>query len=397
MTRLRLTRHLHSTDDTHRVTNLELFFDLVFVFALTQITSLVAHEPDALGFGRGAVLLAMIWFAWTSFAWLGNQARADEGLMRAGMLTALVGMFFVAVAIPSSFHSGRAGALLLATAYVTVRLTHFTVYWIAAGADHALRRQLVRGFAGSGFSVVLWFVGAALPEQPRLTLWFAGWAIDFVGVYVTSRNPGWRLTAASHFAERFGLIVLIAIGESLVSIGTTVSSQPLSWHLGGAVLAGLLIAIALWWLYFDVLVHVAERTLLTLTGIPRVKLARDSFTYLHLPIICGIVLSALGLKFALEGHAHGVGTWSLFGGMALYLVSLSALRRLNIGKWNRQRLVVAAALLGVAPVAGHLGSLGQLVIVAAMTTCLIGYEAVRFRDVRARIRHSDHDTVEPAV
>jgi low temperature requirement protein LtrA len=328
---------------------------------------------------------------------LGNQARADEGLMRAGMLTALIGMFFVAVAIPSSFHSGRAGALLLAIAYVTVRLTHFTVYWIAAGTDHALRRQLVRGFAGSGFSVVLWFVGAGLPEHPRLALWFAGWAVDFVGVYVTSRNPGWRLTAASYFAERFGLIVLIAIGESLVSIGATVSSQSLSWRLGGAILAGLFIAIALWWLYFDVLVHIAERRLLSLTGIPRVKLARDSFTYLHLPIITGIVLSALGLKFALEGHSRNVATWSLFGGIALYLVSLSALRRVNLGQWNSQRLVVALVLLGLAPAVVHLSGLGQLVIVAALTTCLVAYEAVRFRDVRAQIRHADHDTVEPAL
>jgi low temperature requirement protein LtrA len=301
-------------------------------------------------------------------------------------------MFFVAVAIPSTFEPGRAGAVLFVTAYVLVRATHVTVYWIAAGDDWALRRQLLRAFSPTAFSAVLWFAGAALDEHARLGFWFAGWAVDFIGVYLTSRNPGWRLTAASHFAERFGLIVLIAIGESLVSIGVGASGTEITWRFIGAILAGLVVAIALWWLYFDVIVHIAERTLLGLTGVPRVKLARDSFTYLHLPIVTGIVLTALGMKFALEEHApgghevHQAAAWSLFGGMALYLVALSALRRRNLGRWNRQRLVVAGALLVLALLARQLTGLEQLVAAAVISTALIGYEAVRFREVRREIR-----------
>jgi low temperature requirement protein LtrA len=380
---------MHSTDDTHRVTNLELFFDLVFVFALTQITSLVEHDHNWTGFARGAVLLAMIWFAWTAYSWLGNQARADEGLMRATMLCALVGMFFVAVAIPSSFND-RASALLFVTAYTVVRLAHVAVYWVAAGGDQELRRQLVRGFAGSAGSLALWFAGAAVGSHARLALWFIGWALDFVGVYVTSRNPGWRLTAAAHFAERFALIVLIAIGESLVSIGVGVSSAHLlvTWHLIAMILAGLAVAIGLWWLYFDVIVYVAEQTLIRLTGVARVKLARDSFTYLHLPIVAGIVITALGLRFALEQHyVHGPGVAALYGGMAIYLVSLSALRRRNLGSWNVERLVVAALLIGLAPVISRADALAQLLVLAVCTVGLIVFEAVRFADLRSRIRH----------
>jgi low temperature requirement protein LtrA len=390
MARLQLTAHLHPTDDKHRVTNLELFFDLVFVFALTQITTLVDHEPNATGFARGAVLLA-IWFGWTAYSWLGNQARADEGLMRFCMLSALVGMFFVAVAIPSSFDAGRAAAMLLATAYVLVRATHVIVYWIAARGDAGLRHQLLTGFTGTGVSAVLWLAGAAVNEHLRLAFWFTGWLIDFVGVYATSRNPGWRLTAASHFAERFALIVLIAIGESLVSIGVGVSAEDITWRLLGSVVLGLIVAISVWWLYFDVVAHVAEATLLRAQGVMRVHLARDSFTYLHLPIVTGIVLTALGLKFAVSGHhVHGVGCWTLFGGLALYLTSMSALRKRNVHTWNLRRLVAAATLLLLAPIASHLDGLGQLAVAAAVAALLVSYEGIRFADWRAEIHHDEH-------
>jgi low temperature requirement protein LtrA len=340
-------------------------------------------------FARGAVLLAMVWFSWTAYAWLGNQVRADAGLMRACMFAALTGMFFAAVAIPSSFDHGHAGAWLFAAAYVLVRGTHVAVYCMAAGDDTALRRQVLRSFSGTGVAAIFWFGGAAAHEQVRLWSWFIGWAIDFVGVYVTSRNPGWRLNAASHFAERFGLIVLIAIGESLISIGAPVSSQPITWHLVAGVFCGLLIAIALWWLYFDLVARVAEHTLLRLTGVARVKLARDSFTYLHLAIVTGIVLTALGLKFALtDSHAHGVGAWSLYGGMALYLLSLSGLKRRNIGAWNLQRAIVAIALLLLAPVVSHLGGLPQLALLAVVLTALITAEQTWGRAVHAQLSDS---------
>jgi low temperature requirement protein LtrA len=388
VTRLQLSAHLHGTDDSHRVTNLELFYDLVFVFALTQITHLIDTDPNAVHFGRGAVLLAMVWFSWTAYSWLGNQVRADVGLMRACMFAALIGMFFAAVAIPSSFDHGHAGAWLFVAAYVLVRGTHVTVYCIAAGEDTALRHQVLRSFSGTGVAAIFWFAGAAAHEQVRLWCWIVGWAIDFVAVYVTSRKPSWRLNAASHFAERFGLIVLIAIGESLISIGAPVSSRPITWHLVGGVLCGLLIAIALWWLYFDLVAHVAEHTLLSLTGVERVKLARDSFTYLHLAIVTGIVLTSLGLKFALtDHHAHGVGAWSLYGGMALYLLSLSALRRLNLGAWNVRRVAAAAILLVLAPLASHLDGLPQLALLAALVTALITAEQTLGRAVHAELSH----------
>jgi low temperature requirement protein LtrA len=401
----RFSLGLHPTDDSHRVTTLELLFDLVFVYALTQITTTVAHDLTLTGLAHGLVLMMLVWFGWTAYGWLGNQARADEGALRTAMIFAMVGYFLVALAVPEAFHDrpgGVSGPLVFVLAYAVVRLAHLGVYRLAAGDDIGLMRTLRRAFYSVLPSLVLLTVGALVAERWRLAVWAFAMALEYVLVFLIG-STGWRIHAPAHFAERHGLIVIIAIGESIVSVGVGVAGAPISWPILVGATLGMAIAVTLWWTYFDVVALVAEATLERLTGDDRVRLGRDSYTFLHLPIVTGIVLLALGAKVVMlqaaapSQHSHQaplpeVAIWTIYGGTAMYLVSLSMLRWRNIGRPNIERLVVAAMLLVVAAIVSFtdLPALWHPAFIAVAMVSLVGYEAIHFRDVRQRVRHADH-------
>ncbi len=394
---------VESTDEAHRVTTIELFFDLVFVFALTQVTALMADDATGRGLFRGLVLLALLWWAWCSYAWLGNQARADEGLIRAAMVVALATVFVFALVIPESFHDGEGGLFapfVLAACYAVVRLAHLAVYLVAAGDDAGLRRQLYLTAAPVGAACVLLVVGGVVGPPLQTLLWALALLVDYSGVWLAGTS-GWRLPSAVHFAERHGLIVIVAIGESIVAIGVGVAGEPLTWPILAASLLGLAVSVSLWWLYFDVVAPVAERVLAGLQGQDRSRLARDSYTYLHFPMIAGIVYLALGLKKVLtyvsDSDHHDLGdplstvpVIAMCGGVVLFLVALSAFRRRNVGTWNLQRLVVAAALVVLVPVGTMLPALATLAVVAALCVALVAYEAVHHAEARHAIRHAQH-------
>jgi len=388
------------TSESHRVTTLELLLDLVFVYAITQVTTYGAHHLTGTGLAQCLVLLGLIWFGWTAYAWLGNQARADEGPLRLAMIFAMVGFFVVALTVPEAFHDragGLFGPLVFVLAYATVRLAHLAVYRVAAGDDMELRATLRRAFLSVLPSLLLLLAGTVVGDDPRLALWALAVLLDYGTVFLSGAS-GWRVRAPSHFAERHGLIVIIAIGESIVSVGVAVADAPISWPILAGSTLGIIIAVALWWAYFDVVALVAERTLARLTGDARTRLARDSYTYLHLPLVTGIVMLALGTKVVLlqaasAEHSHGaplpdLALWVMYGGAALFLVSMSALRWRNLGRPNVQRLVVAALLLVAAAgaTAGDLPALVHLAVVTSALVMLLAYEVVRFRDVRATVR-----------
>jgi low temperature requirement protein LtrA len=401
----RLSLGLHPTDDSHRVTTLELLFDLVFVYALTQITTSVAHDLTLTGLAHGLVLMMLIWFGWTAYGWLGNQARADEGALRTAMIFAMVGYFMVALAVPEAFHDrpgGVSGPLVFVLAYAIVRLAHLGVYRLAAGTDADLVRTLRRAFYSVLPSLVLLTVGALVDEHWRLAVWAFAMALEYVLIFSIG-STGWRIHAPAHFAERHGLIVIIAIGESIVSVGVGVAGAPVSWPILVGSALGMAIAVTLWWTYFDVVALVAQRTLERLTGDERVRLGRDSYTFLHLPIVTGIVLLALGAKVVMlqaaepAQHSHqaplpGVAIWAIYGGTAMYLVSLSMLRWRNIGRPNLQRLLVAGLLLLAAAMLSltDIPALWHPAFVAVSMVSLVGYEAIHFRDVRQQVRRADH-------
>jgi low temperature requirement protein LtrA len=391
------------TNELHRVTTLELFFDLVFVFAFTQVTALMAADPTPTGALRGLVLLALLWWAWCSYAWLGNQAHADEGVVRLTVIVALGAMFVVALAIPESF-SDRTGGLfapfVLAACYAVVRVAHLVCYFIAAGDDSALRRQLVITAIPVVPAAGLLVVGGALGPPAQTILWALALLVDYSGIYLAGTS-GWRVHSARHFAERHELIVIVALGESLVAIGVGVSGQPLSGAVVLAATFGVAIAVALWWLYFDVVAHVAERTLAATQGEERTRLARDSYTYLHFPIVVSIIFIALGMKKVLEyvadTHHHDLGDAltgtplvALYGGVALYLLGHVAFRRRNVGSWNPHRTIAAACLLLLLPFAWRLPAVAALGVVAAVLVALVVYELVRFGAARDEVRHQPH-------
>ena len=395
--RRRLAR-IVPTDETHGVTTLELFFDLVFVFAITQITAFMAVDLGWQGCLRGLVLLSLLWFAWCSYSWLGNQARADEGILRGAYIVAMAAMFVVALAIPEAWGEeggGLSAPVLLAAGLAVVRLTHLAVYVVAAAGDVGLRRQVGRTAIPVGISAVLLLVGAVLGGPERTAAWIVALLVDYAGIYAVGVD--WRLPSPRHFAERYGLIVLIALGESMIAVGVGVGHLPLTVPTVVTALLGMAISVALWWAYFDVVAPVAERVLRKRQGADRVRLARDSYTYLHFPMVAGVIYLALGLKkvaqYVGDGAHHALtdplpatALWALYGGVASYLIGHLAFRLRNLGSINWPRAVVAALVL-VAPVAvGQLPALAALGLLAGVLVTLIAFEVVRYAEARAAIR-----------
>lgn len=398
------TRRLHlvSADEDHRVSTIELFFDLVFVYAITQTTQLMADHLSPTGVGQGLAMLAVLWWCWCSYAWLGTTIHVDHGIARLAMFGAMAVMFLVSLTIPEAFvdfPGGLYAPALFVVCYALVRLLHLVAYLGAAKHDPGLRKVLLRMFVGLLPSVVLLGVAAFLSGPWQLGLWVVALLADYLNVYLTGPE-GWRLNSPAHFAERFGLIVIIALGESIVAIGIGIGALPMSWLVTGAAVCGLALAAGMWWTYFDVVARVSEHRLTRATGVERAKLATDSYTFLHLPLIAGIVLVALGLKKAFvyiadtahhspDEALHGVPIWALTGGLTLYLVALSALRKRNLGSWNVQRLAAGVLLVAATPLLEHVPAAVLLLVVAGLVLGLIGFERLRFAEWRRQV-HAEH-------
>jgi low temperature requirement protein LtrA len=380
----------------HGVTRLELFFDLVFVFAITQVTSFLSHTPTWGGLLRGLLLLGALWWAWGAYAWLTNTLDPEEGAVRLAVLGAMAAMLVAALAVPGAF--GRDG-VTFGVAYFVVRALHLVLYSIAGRGDRDLFRAVVRMVPAWTLAPALLVVAGFLDGSGQLALWGAALAVDYLGVLI-GRMRGWRISPA-HFVERFGLVIILALGESIVAIGVGAAGLPLDAGVIAAALLGVAIAAALWWSYFDWAVYVAQAKLSEATGARRAAFARDAYSYLHLPMVAGIVLFAFGLETTLHDAASSLPTvpaLGLVGGIALYLLAHVALR-LRIGGTGvgRGRPIASLLLLGLLPVAREVPALTALGIVAAVCASLIGYEVLRHREARAWIRsHRGAFTLEEA-
>jgi low temperature requirement protein LtrA len=378
----RLTAVMRSED---RVTPLELFFDLVFVLAITQCTALMAANPTWAGLGKGLLVLALLWWAWVGYAWLTSVVDPEEGVVRFAIFGAMAALLVVALCVPQAFGDE---ALLFACAYGVVRGGQLALFTIASRDEPGLRRS-VNGLAGStALGVGLLIAGAAAGGAAQIALWVLALALDMGGPYLFG-SEGWKLVPG-HFAERHGLIVLIALGESIVAIGVGAGSSVDAGIVAAAVL-GTAAAAALWWLYFDIVALVAVRRLSNAAeGRERNEIARDSFSYLHFPMVAGIVLLALGLKKTLahvEDPLKLVPAVALLGGPALYLLAHVAFRWRNVHRFNAPRLLCAIVLLALIPVGVEVPALATLAIVVALLAGLIAYEAVHFAELRDRLRH----------
>jgi low temperature requirement protein LtrA len=370
-----------------RVTPLELFFDLVFVLALTQCTTLIAHEPSWLGVAKGLVVLAVLWWSWGGYAWLTSVLDPEEGAVRLVIFAAIAALLICALCVPGAFGSE---ALLFACAYGVVRAAHIMLFVLASRDDRGLRHSVNGLAASTALGVGLLIAAAFAGGLARGALWVLALALDTGGPYLFGAE-GWRLVPG-HFAERHGAIVIIALGESIVALG--VGARPhIDLGIVAAALLGVIVAAALWWLYFDVVAIAAERRLTRAEGRERNELARDSYSYLHFPMIAGIALIAVGLKQTLERVADPltlVPAAALLGGGALYLLAHVAFRLRNMHTLNGRRLGCALLLLALVAPAAVLQppSLATLAVLAVVLSALIAYEALRFADARERIRHA---------
>jgi low temperature requirement protein LtrA len=366
-----------------KVSALELFFDLVFVFALTQVTATMSKDPTWGGLARGMLVLSAMWWAWGAYAWLTNFVATDEGKERILIFGVMAAMLVAALAVPHAFNDD---GVLFGVAYATVRWLHIFIF--AEATDDVDARQAIRRLARTAIPGPALIILAGFLDGPaQATLWIVALAIDFGGPFVFGVR-GFRVSAP-HFAERFGLIIIIALGESIVAVGAGISGLELVPELIAAAVLGVVVAAGLWWAYFDVVAIVAERHFRESRGQHRLRIARDSYSMLHLPMVAGIVLVALGIKKGL-GHVEEplkiVPAAALFGGLALYYTGHIGFRLRNVGTLNRQRLVVVVLCIALVPVVTHIDALVALVAAAAITSGLIAYEAIHFREARARMR-----------
>ncbi len=368
-----------------RVTPLELFFDLVFVLALTQCTTLIVHQPTWEGMLKGMLVLGMLWWSWTGYAWLTSVVDPEEGAVRLAMFAAMAAFLVAALCVPGAFGSE---ALLFACAYAAVRAAHIVLFLLASHDDEALRHSVL-GLAGStAIGAGLLFAAAFTKGTLQLGLWGLALVLDMGGPYLFGAE-GWRLVPG-HFAERHGLIVIIALGESIVAIGVGARATIGAGVVAAAVL-GVVVAAALWWVYFDVVAIVAGRRLAQAAeGRERNEIARDSYSYLHFPMVAGIALIAVGMKRTI-GHVGDplklVPAAALLGGAATYLLAHVAFRLRNMHTLSRRRLVCALVLLALLPAGAALPAIATLGILAALLSALIAYEALRYAEVRDRVRH----------
>jgi len=369
------------------VTPLELFFDLVFVLALTQCTALMANEPTWAGLAKGMLVLGVLWWSWVGYAWLTSVVDPEEDAVRLVMFVAMAALLVAGLCVPGAFGDD---ALIFALAYAVVRVAHIGLFLLASRDDPQFRKSVV-GLACSTAIGVGLLVGAAFADGAlQGGLWVAALLLDMGGPYFFGAD-GWHI-APHHFAERHGLIIIIALGESIVAIGVGAEAKVDA----GVVLAasiGMAIAAAQWWLYFDVVFHVAGRRLAAATvGRVQNEMARDSYSYLHFPMVAGIVLVALGMKKTLgdvDEPLKLVPATALVGGTAIYLLAHVAFRYRHIHTINTRRLGLAILLLALIPVAVEVPALAMIAILAALLVLLIVEETRRYGEARARARHGD--------
>jgi low temperature requirement protein LtrA len=376
-----------AVEHEHSVTPRELFFDLVFVFAFTQVATLLSDDPTFAGIGRGVLVVAALWWPWTAYAWLTNTVDPEEGFVGASLLVALIAMFLAALAVPGVF--GDDG-VLFGAAFLVVVAMHLALYALAGRGHRDLFAAVLRLAPWTLLGAVLILVaGFGFADGARIWLWVAALACTYVGAGL-SGSTGWRVYP-SHLAERYGLVLIVALGEAFVAIGIGATGVGIGLGEVVAAILGLLIATSFWLAYFDFFSIRGERMLAELRGPDRIALARDVYAYAHLPMIVGIVLFAFAMKTIVAHVGEELDfavAFALCGGSALYLLTYSGIRirierrvRLSSG-----RFVAALALLLALPLATVIPALAALAVVTAVWLALHTYELVLWREARAESR-----------
>jgi low temperature requirement protein LtrA len=373
-----------SAREGERVTALELFFDLVFVLAITQCTALMAHHPTWSGMLQGLLVLGVLWWGWVGYAWLTSVVDPEEVAVRLFIFVAMAALLIVSLCVPEAF-GGL--ALTFALAFGVFRAAHIALFMVASADEDALRHSVLGLAASTAAAVTLLIVASFFDGLVQGALWALALFIDMAGPYFFG-SEGWRFVPW-HFAERHGLIVLIALGESIVAIGIGAGGH-LDFGIGAAAVMGVALAAALWWIYFDVVALVsAQRLAAAEPGREQNELARDSYSYIHYALVAGIVLTAFGLKTTIghtDEHLHTVPAFALLGGVTVYLLGLVGLRYRHVQSVNPRRLGLAIVLLLLVPVATAIPAVASLAIVDVLMVGVIVYEHRGYGEGREELR-----------
>jgi low temperature requirement protein LtrA len=367
-----------------RVTPLELFFDLVFVLALTQCTALMAYDQTWSGLAQGLLVLGVVWWAWVGYSWLTSVIDPEEGAVRLVFFVAMAAMLIVSLSVKEAFGDL---ALAFALGLLVFRTAHIVLFMLAGADDSDLRRSVIGLAVSTAVAVGLLLIASLFDGPAQGALWALAIFLDMAGPYFFG-SEGWKIVPG-HFAERHGLILIIALGESIVALGIGASGA-LDLGIGTTAVLGVFLAAALWWTYFDVVALISARRL-SQAAVGRVQneLARDSYSLIHLLMIAGVVLIALGMKVTIghyDEHLHAEPAFALLGGIAIYLIGLVAFRYRHIQTLNRHRLGLAIVLLLLIPVATELPALLTLGIVVALIWGMIAFEHRGYGPSRAELR-----------
>jgi low temperature requirement protein LtrA len=351
-----------------RATTLELFYDLVFVFAITQVSHLLLAHLTWAGAGQSALVLLVVWWSWNYTTWVTNELDPDSIVVRLLLIALMLASLLMAIAIPQAF---GAKAVLFAASYVAIQVGRHAFLTFVAADRGTIERQragrILSWFVAAG---ALWLAGALADGAARTALWIAALAVDYSAPLVTFWLPGrprlgpeaWEV-GTEHFAERFQLFIIIALGESIVITGTTTADLELNTARIVAFALAFLATAALWWLYFNLVAAIAERRLALADN--RTVLARDAYTYLHVIIVAGILVTAVGDEIVIAQPTSELPTPQLaavVSGPALYLLAHVALRLRLTGSIGGRRLAGALACLAV----GAIGTFAPALAVAGL-------------------------------
>ena len=367
-----------------RVTPLELFFDLVFVLAITQCTALMSHDQTWSGLAQGLLVLGVLWWAWVGYSWLTSVIDPEALAIRGVIFVAMAALLIVGICVQEAF--GNLG-LTFAVAIGVFRTAHIALFMLAGADDEDLRRSVIGLAVSTAVAVGILAIASFFDGLSQGALWALAIFLDMAGPYFFG-SEGWKLVPG-HFAERHGLIVIIALGESIVAIGVGASGE-LDLGIGTAAVLGVFLAAALWWTYFDVVALVSARRLGEAEpGRVQNELARDSYSYIHLLMVAGIVLVAYGMKVTIGHHAEhlpDVPAFALLGGLSLYLLGLVSFRYRHVQTINRRRLGLAIVLLFLVPMATAVPALVTLALAVLLIWAMIAYEHRGYGPGRQELR-----------
>ncbi|MFC4019074.1 low temperature requirement protein A [Micromonospora sp. GCM10011542] len=394
-----------------RVDRFEVFFDLVFVFSFFIITRATAANITGRQLLHAMLVLAVLWWCWVVHSVVATRVRLGEGFVPVLMVVGMAALFCFALSLPQAFGDPMqtaAGPIVVAASYLVIRGVHLVLYWHVAQERPGERRLLLKYSPELVASTVLLLGAALIPphiEHPAMAamvrdgLWVGVVLFQYSSGLVAGAW-GWMVTSAEHWTERYDLILIIALGESIISVGVggNLLGQPVTWPAITAAVLGIVFTAALWWTHYDVIAPAARIAQHAALGRARVAMARDAYAYLHLVMIAGVILFALGAEeivrqvadpsISLAEPAHGPGVPLLFGGVICYLCGgmLFQLRTLHTLSWSR---VGAVLLLAAAiPVAAHLPGLGAFTLLTAICVALVAVEMVIMADARRALREA---------